>query len=231
MLPCNASTTEVKILNFCFFIHGAKSPIQAYYVLHVQISLCLQPPISLRNGEIYLLHRFFMTHKFLKFFELRWYSRQGWILSWERGFTLNIFFRHAFQPPNRLCDWSSMRSQLQRRGMVVSSNPFCPCQSISTSAFLCASAHPQSKLRNYWREFTGNCSKLYLSSPNSKNSIFYICTTCQSHYEQPLGKAVTKTNEVSGNINYVFKTQAGPLVSDKCPECASNLHVSQQNFS
>ncbi|KAF8964045.1 tRNA methyltransferase [Flammula alnicola] len=47
----------------------------------------------------------------------------------------------------------------------------------------------------------------------TKNSTFYICTTL-----------VTKTSE-SGQTNYIFKTQAGPPVSDKCPECESNLHV------
>ncbi|KIM49074.1 hypothetical protein M413DRAFT_438239 [Hebeloma cylindrosporum] len=65
----------------------------------------------------------------------------------------------------------------------------------------------------------------------NKNSIFYICTTCQSHYEQPLGKVVAKTNETSGNTNYTFKTQAGPLVADKCPQCDSNLHVAGPMWS
>ncbi|KAF8197457.1 N2,N2-dimethylguanosine tRNA methyltransferase [Pholiota molesta] len=49
-----------------------------------------------------------------------------------------------------------------------------------------------------------------------KNSTFYICSTCQSHYEQPLGRMVTKTSE-SGNVNYIFKINSGPPVSDKCP--------------
>ena len=124
-----------------------------------------------------------------------------------------------------------MRYRHPHRGMVVSSNPSCHCQSISMSVFLCAFAHPQSKSRNCWRKFIGTSSRLNLSSPNSKNSLFYICTTCQSHYEQPLGKVITKTSETSGNTNYIFKTQAGPLVSNKCPQCDSNLHVSQNFLS
>jgi tRNA (guanine26-N2/guanine27-N2)-dimethyltransferase len=38
---------------------------------------------------------------------------------------------------------------------------------------------------------------------------------------------VTKTSE-SGNVNYIFKINSGPPVSDKCPECQSNMHVSSQ---
>ncbi|KAF8910968.1 tRNA methyltransferase [Gymnopilus junonius] len=64
----------------------------------------------------------------------------------------------------------------------------------------------------------------------TKNSTFYICTTCQSHYEQPLGRLVSKTS-ASGNINYMFKTQAGPAVPDKCPECESHLHVAGPMWS
>ncbi|CAA7271664.1 unnamed protein product [Cyclocybe aegerita] len=58
-----------------------------------------------------------------------------------------------------------------------------------------------------------------------KNSTFYICTTCQSHYEQPFGKMHSKTHETSGHTNLIFKTRAGPPVTVKCPECESNLHV------
>ncbi len=35
---------------------------------------------------------------------------------------------------------------------------------------------------------------------------------------------ITKTSN-SGNVNYNFKTNAGPPVSDKCPECNSHFHV------
>lgn len=56
--------------------------------------------------------------------------------------------------------------------------------------------------------------------------MYYICSVCQSFYEQPLGRVVEKVQEPSGNKNYLFKTHAGPPVTDKCPECDSTLHVS-----
>ena len=35
-----------------------------------------------------------------------------------------------------------------------------------------------------------------------------------------------KKNERSGNVNVLFKTQAGPLVDgSKCPECEQTMHV------
>lgn len=37
---------------------------------------------------------------------------------------------------------------------------------------------------------------------------------------------VEKVHERSGHVNHLFKTQAGPTVSTKCPECESTLHVS-----
>ncbi|KDR81650.1 hypothetical protein GALMADRAFT_89844 [Galerina marginata CBS 339.88] len=63
-----------------------------------------------------------------------------------------------------------------------------------------------------------------------KNSTFYICTTCQSHYEQPLGKMLTKTSS-SGQTNDIFKTQSGPSVPQECPECDSNLHIAGPMWS
>ncbi|KAF4615436.1 hypothetical protein D9613_003092 [Agrocybe pediades] len=63
-----------------------------------------------------------------------------------------------------------------------------------------------------------------------KNSTFYICSTCQTHYEQPLGRVITKTS-ANGNNNYIFKTQAGPLIPSKCPECESTLHVAGPMWS
>ncbi|KAF9535308.1 N2,N2-dimethylguanosine tRNA methyltransferase [Crepidotus variabilis] len=65
----------------------------------------------------------------------------------------------------------------------------------------------------------------------SKNSTFYVCTNCQSHYEQPLGRMVSKAHEASGNINILFKTQAAVLSSDKCPECDSHLHIAGPMWS
>lgn len=62
---------------------------------------------------------------------------------------------------------------------------------------------------------------------NSKTSTFFVCTSCQAFFEQPLGKMVTKTSETSGQTTSIFRTQAGPLVPDKCTECDSVLHVSE----
>ncbi len=59
-----------------------------------------------------------------------------------------------------------------------------------------------------------------------KTSTYFICTSCQSFYEQPLGRVTEKKHEASGNINYNFRTHPGPVVSDRCPECESALHVS-----
>ncbi|PPQ98817.1 hypothetical protein CVT24_003371 [Panaeolus cyanescens] len=65
-----------------------------------------------------------------------------------------------------------------------------------------------------------------------KNSTFYICTTCQSYHEQPLGKMVAKASGPDGkNVNYLFKTQAGPLVPEKCTECASPFHIAGPMWS
>ena len=61
---------------------------------------------------------------------------------------------------------------------------------------------------------------------DSKTSMYYVCTNCQSFYDQPLGRVVEKVSESSGNVNMLFKTHAGPTVADHCPECNSILHVS-----
>jgi len=59
-----------------------------------------------------------------------------------------------------------------------------------------------------------------------KTANYYTCSYCQVWYEQPLGKI--KIHEQSGgtNVNYHYRQQAGPTVSEKCPECESTLHVS-----
>jgi len=57
-----------------------------------------------------------------------------------------------------------------------------------------------------------------------KTSTFYVCTTCQAFYDQPLGRVVEKAHS-AGNVNYLFKTQAGPTVESRCPECDSALHA------
>ncbi|KAI0065367.1 N2 N2-dimethylguanosine tRNA methyltransferase [Artomyces pyxidatus] len=64
----------------------------------------------------------------------------------------------------------------------------------------------------------------------SKTSIHYVCSGCQSFYGQPLGRVVEKVSE-KGNVNSLFKTQTGPPVSEKCPECNSALHVAGPMWS
>ncbi|KAJ7582668.1 tRNA methyltransferase [Mycena floridula] len=65
----------------------------------------------------------------------------------------------------------------------------------------------------------------------TKTSTFYICTACQSFYEQPFGKMVEKKHEASGNVNLLFKTQHGPPVPNKCPECQSSLYMAGPMWS
>jgi len=67
---------------------------------------------------------------------------------------------------------------------------------------------------------------IHVKKALTKTSTFYICSFCQAHYDQPLGRAVEKKHERSGNSSYMFKTQSGPPVGgDKCPECACPLHL------
>ena len=40
-------------------------------------------------------------------------------------------------------------------------------------------------------------------------------------------KAIEKKHAQPENTSFVFKTQSGPPVADKCPECGSTLHVRQ----
>ncbi|KAH8116969.1 N2,N2-dimethylguanosine tRNA methyltransferase, partial [Phellopilus nigrolimitatus] len=65
----------------------------------------------------------------------------------------------------------------------------------------------------------------------SKTSTYYICSGCQSFYEQPLGKIVEKVSEKNGQVNYIYRQRTGPPVGDKCPECESALHVRGSTFS
>ncbi|KAH9079545.1 N2 N2-dimethylguanosine tRNA methyltransferase [Lactarius deliciosus] len=59
----------------------------------------------------------------------------------------------------------------------------------------------------------------------SKTSIYYVCSGCQSFYEQPLGRMTERVNDRSGNTTTLFKTHVGPPVSEKCHECGAPLHV------
>ncbi|KAH7914686.1 tRNA methyltransferase [Hygrophoropsis aurantiaca] len=65
----------------------------------------------------------------------------------------------------------------------------------------------------------------------SKTAMYYVCTGCQSFYEQPLGRMVEKVHEQSGNVNHLFKTHIGPPVSQKCTECDAPLHVAGPMWS
>ncbi|KAG0707709.1 tRNA methyltransferase [Suillus ampliporus] len=65
----------------------------------------------------------------------------------------------------------------------------------------------------------------------AKTAMYYICQGCQSFYEQPLGRIAEKVHERSGNVNLLFKTQAGPPVPPKCTECGSALHIAGPMWS
>ncbi|KAF9052841.1 N2,N2-dimethylguanosine tRNA methyltransferase-domain-containing protein [Panaeolus papilionaceus] len=66
----------------------------------------------------------------------------------------------------------------------------------------------------------------------TKNSTFYVCQTCQSFHEQPLGKMIVKTSGEAGlNVNLLFKTQAAPSVPEKCLECGSPFHIAGPMWS
>ncbi|KAG6851006.1 hypothetical protein H0H93_004493 [Arthromyces matolae] len=73
-------------------------------------------------------------------------------------------------------------------------------------------------------------SPLEVKKSVSKTSAYYVCSSCQSFYEQPLGKVVEKST-AAGNINYLFKIHNGPGVSEKCPECDSTLHLAGPMWS
>ncbi|KAL9715182.1 RNA methyltransferase tRNA(m5U54)methyltransferase [Leucoagaricus gongylophorus] len=62
----------------------------------------------------------------------------------------------------------------------------------------------------------------------SKTANYYICSHCQVWYEQPLGRM--KVHDQSEK-NVSFKVQAGPTVSEKCPECESTLHIAGPMWS
>ncbi len=53
----------------------------------------------------------------------------------------------------------------------------------------------------------------------------YVCTYCQAHSEQQLGRAIERDG--SGGKQYDFKTQSGPPVSKGgCEHCGNALLVS-----
>ncbi|EJF65938.1 N2,N2-dimethylguanosine tRNA methyltransferase [Dichomitus squalens LYAD-421 SS1] len=64
----------------------------------------------------------------------------------------------------------------------------------------------------------------------SKTAIYYVCTGCQSFYEQPIGRMVENVSG-KGNVNLHFKAHTGPPVSERCPECNSALHAAGPMWS
>ncbi|KAI0748208.1 N2,N2-dimethylguanosine tRNA methyltransferase [Daedaleopsis nitida] len=65
----------------------------------------------------------------------------------------------------------------------------------------------------------------------SKTAVYYVCSGCQSYYEQPLGRMIEQVSEKSGNVNLHFKVQTGPTVPERCPECNSVLHAAGPMWS
>lgn len=102
----------------------------------------------------------------------------------------------------------------------------CPSQSTSTSVCLSAYTHPRTRSKRLSGEplpFSTRCSEL--TGSGRKTSVYYICSGCQSFYEQPLVRMTQNVHEPSGNVNNHFKAHTGPTVPSKCPECNSTLHV------
>ncbi|TBU35890.1 N2,N2-dimethylguanosine tRNA methyltransferase [Dichomitus squalens] len=64
----------------------------------------------------------------------------------------------------------------------------------------------------------------------SKTAIYYVCTGCQSFYEQPIGRMIENVSG-KGNVNLHFKAHTGPPVSERCPECNSALHAAGPMWS
>lgn len=59
----------------------------------------------------------------------------------------------------------------------------------------------------------------------SKTAVYYVCSGCQSYYEQPLGRMVEQVSQKNGQVNAQYKVHTGPPVSERCPECNCVLHV------
>ncbi|KAJ7109415.1 tRNA methyltransferase [Mycena epipterygia] len=73
-------------------------------------------------------------------------------------------------------------------------------------------------------------SPLEVKKAVTKTSTYWVCTSCQSSYGQPLGRVTEKVHP-SGAVNYNFKLQTGPPVMDKCPECDGVLHMAGPMWS
>ncbi|KAJ3779270.1 tRNA methyltransferase [Lentinula raphanica] len=75
-----------------------------------------------------------------------------------------------------------------------------------------------------------NSSPLQVKKALTKTSTYFVCTSCQSFYEQPLGRVIEKTG-AGDNVNTIYKTQPGPTVGSRCPECDSSLHIAGPMWS
>ncbi|KAH7871815.1 N2 N2-dimethylguanosine tRNA methyltransferase [Lentinula edodes] len=75
-----------------------------------------------------------------------------------------------------------------------------------------------------------NSSPYQVKKALTKTSSYFVCTSCQSFYEQPLGRVVEKQGSRE-NVNTIYKTQPGPTVGGKCPECESGLHIAGPMWS
>ncbi|KAF9013853.1 tRNA methyltransferase [Cyathus striatus] len=76
-----------------------------------------------------------------------------------------------------------------------------------------------------------NSAPIEVKKALAKTSTYYVCTSCQSSFQQPLGKMIERVHEASGSTNLIFKTQAGPSVPQVCTECESPLHLAGPMWS
>ncbi|KAJ3920302.1 N2 N2-dimethylguanosine tRNA methyltransferase [Lentinula edodes] len=60
-----------------------------------------------------------------------------------------------------------------------------------------------------------NSSPYQVKKTLTKTSSYFVCTSCQSFYEQPLGRVVEKQGSRE-NVNTIYKTEPGPTVGGKC---------------
>lgn len=64
-----------------------------------------------------------------------------------------------------------------------------------------------------------------------KTAAYYVCSSCQAWYEQPLGRlSEHKFEDSAGRTRPMFKTQPGIEHTHRCPECSSKLHVRLHSF-
>ncbi|CAG7846119.1 tRNA (guanine(26)-N(2))-dimethyltransferase; AltName: Full=tRNA 2,2-dimethylguanosine-26 methyltransferase; AltName: Full=tRNA(guanine-26,N(2)-N(2)) methyltransferase; AltName: Full=tRNA(m(2,2)G26)dimethyltransferase [Serendipita indica DSM 11827] len=67
---------------------------------------------------------------------------------------------------------------------------------------------------------------------SSQVATYYICTSCQAYYEQPLGRIVEEPGrKASSELNLFYKTHVAPTAPQRCPECDSALHMAGPMWS